>query len=55
MIVPPLELLAFGSGIITLEPGDVIMTGPPGVGPVRPGRTVTVSVEGVGWLHNPVV
>ncbi len=35
MIVSPLELLAFVSGIMTLEPGDVIMTGtPPGVGPL---------------------
>jgi 2-keto-4-pentenoate hydratase/2-oxohepta-3-ene-1,7-dioic acid hydratase in catechol pathway len=56
MIVPPLELLSFVSGVMTLEPGDVIMTGtPPGVGPVRPGQVVTVAVEGVGQLSNPVV
>ena len=56
MIVPPLELLSFVSGVMTLEPGDVIMTGtPPGVGPVRPGQVVTVVVEGVGALSNPVV
>jgi 2-keto-4-pentenoate hydratase/2-oxohepta-3-ene-1,7-dioic acid hydratase in catechol pathway len=55
MIVSPLELLAFVSGIMTLEPGDVIMTGtPPGVGPVRAGQTVTIAVEGVGALSNPV-
>ncbi len=56
MIVAPLELLAFASGVMTLEPGDVVMTGtPPGVGPLAPGQTVTVTVEGVGELSNPVV
>ena len=55
MIVTPLELLAFVSGIMTLEPGDVILTGtPPGVGPVAAGQTVNVVVEGVGALSNPV-
>ena len=55
MIVTPLELLSFVSGIMTLLPGDVIMTGtPPGVGPLAAGQTVTVTVEGVGELSNPV-
>jgi len=55
MIVAPLELLAFASGVMTLEPGDVILTGtPPGVGPVAADQTVTVAVEGVGSLSNPV-
>jgi 2-keto-4-pentenoate hydratase/2-oxohepta-3-ene-1,7-dioic acid hydratase in catechol pathway len=55
MVVAPLELLAFVSGIMTLEPGDVLMTGtPPGVGPLAAGQTVTVEVEGVGVLSNPV-
>ncbi|MEZ5124712.1 MAG: fumarylacetoacetate hydrolase family protein [Thermoleophilia bacterium] len=55
MIVSPLELLAFVSGVMTLEPGDVIMTGtPPGVGPLRSGQQVAVTVEGVGELLNPV-
>ncbi len=55
MIVSPLGLLSFASGIMTLEPGDVIMTGtPPGVGPLAAGQTVTVVVEGVGELSNPV-
>jgi 2-keto-4-pentenoate hydratase/2-oxohepta-3-ene-1,7-dioic acid hydratase in catechol pathway len=55
MIVTPLELLSFVSGIMTLEPGDVVMTGtPPGVGPVRDGQTVSVVVEEVGALSNPV-
>jgi 2-keto-4-pentenoate hydratase/2-oxohepta-3-ene-1,7-dioic acid hydratase in catechol pathway len=55
MIVSPLELLAFISGVMTLEPGDVILTGtPPGVGPIASGQFVTVSVTGVGSLTNPV-
>ncbi|HQJ98626.1 MAG TPA: fumarylacetoacetate hydrolase family protein [Thermoleophilia bacterium] len=55
MIVSPLELLAFVSGVMTLEPGDVLMTGtPPGVGPLAAGQTVSVVVEGVGRLDNLV-
>jgi 2-keto-4-pentenoate hydratase/2-oxohepta-3-ene-1,7-dioic acid hydratase in catechol pathway len=56
MIVSPLELLAFASSVMTLEPGDVLLTGtPPGVGPLRSGQTVTVAVDGVGQLTNPVL
>ena len=41
---------------MTLLPGDVIMTGTPsGVGPIAPGDTVEIEVEGVGVLRNPVV
>ena len=54
MIVSPLELLAFVSGIMTLEPGDVILTGTPvGVGPLAAGQTVVVGVEGVGSSEQP--
>jgi len=56
MIVAPLDLLVFVSGIMTLEPGDVIMTGTPqGVGPIAAGQRVTVAVDGIGMLTNPVV
>jgi 2-keto-4-pentenoate hydratase/2-oxohepta-3-ene-1,7-dioic acid hydratase in catechol pathway len=56
MIVGPLDLLSFVSEIMTLEPGDVLMTGtPPGVGPLAAGQVVTVEVTGVGRLSNPVV
>ena len=49
------ELIEFISGVMTLEPGDVISTGTPsGVGPLAPGDTVEVEVEGVGALVNPV-
>jgi len=55
MIASPLELVAYASTVMTLEPGDVLMTGtPPGVGPLAAGQTVTVEVEGVGRLTNPV-
>ena len=55
MIVSPLDLLAFVSGVMTLEPGDVLMTGtPPGVGPLRAGQTVAVTVDGIGRLENSV-
>jgi 2-keto-4-pentenoate hydratase/2-oxohepta-3-ene-1,7-dioic acid hydratase in catechol pathway len=44
------------SAAMTLLPGDVILTGTPaGVGPMRAGQTVEVSVEGLGTLRNPVV
>jgi 2-keto-4-pentenoate hydratase/2-oxohepta-3-ene-1,7-dioic acid hydratase in catechol pathway len=56
MIVAPLDLLAFVSSIMTLEPGDVILTGtPPGVGPLEAGQHVAVTVDGIGTLANPVV
>ena len=56
-------LIAFVSEVITLDPGDVILTGTPaGVGvfrdpPVflRPGDVATVEVEGIGRLSNPIV
>ncbi|MBN2203567.1 MAG: fumarylacetoacetate hydrolase family protein [Thermoleophilia bacterium] len=51
MLVSPLELVAFVSGVMTLEPGDVVLTGtPPGVGPLATGQTVTVEIGGVGRL-----
>ena len=55
MVFPPAFLIAYISQVMTLEPGDVIMTGTPsGVGPLQPGDQVTVEVEGVGKLTNPV-
>lgn len=48
--------IAFVSGIMTLLPGDVILTGTPaGVGPIVAGDTVSVEIEGIGTLTNPVV
>ena len=41
---------------MVLEPGDLLTTGTPmGVGPLVDGQTVTVEVEGVGRLENPVI
>ncbi len=55
MIVPPLALVSYLSHIMTLLPGDVILTGTPrGVGPIEPGDEVSIEVEGVGRLTNPV-
>ncbi|MCL6638276.1 MAG: fumarylacetoacetate hydrolase family protein [Firmicutes bacterium] len=49
------RLISFISSVMTLLPGDVILTGTPaGVGPVRPGDTVEVVVSGVGRLVNRV-
>ena len=49
------EVIEFISAVMTLLPGDVIATGTPsGVGPIKAGDSVTVHVEGVGALTNPV-
>jgi 2-keto-4-pentenoate hydratase/2-oxohepta-3-ene-1,7-dioic acid hydratase in catechol pathway len=48
-------LLAYISRIMTLEPGDLVLTGTPaGVGPLVDGDVVEVEIPGVGVLHNPV-
>ncbi|HEX5414115.1 MAG TPA: fumarylacetoacetate hydrolase family protein [Chloroflexota bacterium] len=50
------RLVSYISSIMTLYPGDVILTGTPqGFGPLRVGDTVEVSVSGVGTLRSPVV
>jgi 2-keto-4-pentenoate hydratase/2-oxohepta-3-ene-1,7-dioic acid hydratase in catechol pathway len=55
LLFPVDQLIEFVSGVMTLEPGDVISTGTPeGIGPLAAGDTVRVSVEGVGDLINPV-
>lgn len=55
MIFDCLELVSFISRVMTLLPGDVIMTGtPPGVGPMQVGDEVEVRIEGVGNLRNGV-
>jgi 2-keto-4-pentenoate hydratase/2-oxohepta-3-ene-1,7-dioic acid hydratase in catechol pathway len=49
------ELVAFVSGVMTLLPGDVILTGTPeGVGPIEGGQSVSITIEGIGTLTNPV-
>jgi 2-keto-4-pentenoate hydratase/2-oxohepta-3-ene-1,7-dioic acid hydratase in catechol pathway len=49
------QLIAFASSIMTLEVGDVIMTGTPaGISPLHPGDTVEVAIDGIGKLSNIV-
>ena len=41
---------------MTLEPGDLILTGTPsGIGPVQPGDIMAVEIEGLGTIRNQVV
>ncbi|QDG51829.1 fumarylacetoacetate hydrolase family protein [Persicimonas caeni] len=48
-------VVAFVSQVMTLEAGDVILTGTPhGVGPLEPGNVVSVEIDGIGRLENPV-
>ncbi|MDI1289573.1 MAG: fumarylacetoacetate hydrolase family protein [bacterium] len=50
------ELVSWISSVMTLLPGDVILTGTPaGVGPLVAGDEVSVSIAGIGTLTNPVV
>jgi 2-keto-4-pentenoate hydratase/2-oxohepta-3-ene-1,7-dioic acid hydratase in catechol pathway len=55
LIFPIEHLIEFITFVMTLEPGDVISTGTPsGIGEVKAGDVVSVKVEGVGELTNPV-
>ena len=55
MVFSPAFLVAYVSRMMTLMPGDLILTGTPaGVGPLSPGDVVEVEIEGVGVLRNPV-
>jgi 2-keto-4-pentenoate hydratase/2-oxohepta-3-ene-1,7-dioic acid hydratase in catechol pathway len=50
------ELVSWISSVMTLLPGDVILTGTPaGVGPLTAGDSVSVSIDGIGTLTNPVI
>ena len=56
MVFPPAFIISYITQVMTLEPGDLILTGTPaGVGPLSAGDTVEVEVEGVGVLKNTVV
>lgn len=55
MAFAPPALVAWISGVMTLEPGDLIATGTPeGVGPLAPGDSVEVEVPGLARVTNPV-
>ena len=62
MVFGVAEIVAFVSQGITLEPGDLILTGTPaGVGAFRepkvwmqPGDEITIEIDGIGSITNPV-
>ena len=55
MVRPITDLVVYISSFTTLLPGDVILTGTPeGVGPLLPGQTVEVEIDGIGTLTNSV-
>jgi len=50
------ELVSWISSVMTLLPGDLILTGTPaGVGPIVTGDEVSVTIGGIGTLTNPVI
>ena len=55
LIYSPEALVSWMSHIFTLYPGDIISTGTPALGPLIPGDTVEVEVEGLGSLKNHLV
>ncbi|MGW7578144.1 fumarylacetoacetate hydrolase family protein [Streptomyces sp. NPDC054765] len=59
LLFSPAELVAYCSTFLTLQPGDVILTGTPGTTPdaasLVPGQTMTTSIEGIGSAINPTI
>jgi len=56
LIHPIADVIAYISSVMTLLPGDVVLTGTPeGVGPMDVGDEVSVSIDGIGTLTNRVV
>jgi 2-keto-4-pentenoate hydratase/2-oxohepta-3-ene-1,7-dioic acid hydratase in catechol pathway len=55
MVFPVRQLVAYASSVMTLEPGDLLLTGTPaGVGALNDGDVLVTSIEGIGELRNPV-
>lgn len=55
MVFPVRQLVAYVSSIMTLEPGDLLLTGSPaGVGLLKDGDELLTSIEGIGEFRNPV-
>ncbi len=55
MVFSPAFILAYISQCMTLFPGDLVATGTPaGVGPLRDGDVLTMTIDGIGTLRNPV-
>ena len=56
MIFTVPELISYVTRFMTMEPGDILITGTPeGVSEIRPGDVVRAGIEGVGVVTNPVV
>ncbi|MDY7016508.1 MAG: fumarylacetoacetate hydrolase family protein [Cyanobacteriota bacterium] len=56
MVFSPDFLVAYISAILTLLPGDIILTGTPeGIGPMQKGDRVSIEIEGIGMLENPIL
>ncbi len=56
MVFNPAQLVAYISQVMTLLPGDIVLTGTPeGVGPLAVGDRVRIEIEGIGSLENPVL
>ncbi|MEZ4713638.1 MAG: fumarylacetoacetate hydrolase family protein [Caldilineaceae bacterium] len=56
MIFSLVQILVWLSRAMTLEAGDLVLTGTPaGVAPVKPGDVMTVQIDGLGEISNPVV
>ncbi len=56
MVFTVQQLIAFITSVMTLEPGDIILTGTPaGTGPIEAGDLVSITIEGLGELENPAV
>lgn len=56
MVFPPHSLVSFISQVMTLLPGDIILTGTPeGIGPLTKGDHVQVTIEGIGLLENSII
>jgi 2-keto-4-pentenoate hydratase/2-oxohepta-3-ene-1,7-dioic acid hydratase in catechol pathway len=56
MIFPVENMVSYFSHVMTLLPGDLILTGaPPGIGAMSPGDDVEVIIEGIGTLRHTVI
>ena len=55
MIFSIRQIIAYISSVMTLDPGDVILTGTPaGIGTLETGDEVEIEIEGIGILRNKV-
>lgn len=56
MVFDPYQLILYLSTIMTLNPGDLVLTGTPaGVSPIVEGDLVSIHIDGIGSLINPVI